>query len=322
VTLALQTGAELRVVAVADTAAAIAGGASLAMSYPAIVKYYTDAPKTVAPHPDVIRRQSTFDEVTQGLDESNALFEARRCLSCGNCFGCDNCYGVCPDNAVLKVDEADGYVFDLDYCMGCGICVQECPCGVIEMIPELGPGEPIGDRPAHHSADQRSGPEVGTQHWPHLSAEHWPGTEDRCALGHQALGVFGCLGVLNDPVGCAAVVQLMQVGDHPLEGPPPGAHAADWCYLRTESQDGLDLQRRPQHRLRRSDAPTAAQVLQRVQAEPDVKTLASAVDSVDHGVQRRPPLSDARGGQHETAEAASARLAIDDLHASWMPVVG
>ena len=68
--------------------------------------YYADAPKTVAPQLDAIRRQSSFEEVTQGLDESNALFEARRCLSCGNCFGCDNCYGVCPDNAVLKVDSA------------------------------------------------------------------------------------------------------------------------------------------------------------------------------------------------------------------------
>jgi 2-oxoacid:acceptor oxidoreductase delta subunit (pyruvate/2-ketoisovalerate family) len=100
------------------------------------VWYYTDAPKTVAPQLDTIRRQSTFEEVTQGLDETNALFEARRCLSCGNCFGCDNCYGVCPDNAVLKVDEADGYAFDLDYCKGCGICVTECPCGAIEMVPE------------------------------------------------------------------------------------------------------------------------------------------------------------------------------------------
>jgi NADPH-dependent glutamate synthase beta subunit-like oxidoreductase len=98
--------------------------------------YYADAPKTVAPQLDAIRRQSSFDEVTQGLDESNALFEARRCLSCGNCFGCDNCYGVCPDNAVLKVDEGDGYAFDLDYCKGCGICVKECPCGAIEMVPE------------------------------------------------------------------------------------------------------------------------------------------------------------------------------------------
>ncbi len=98
--------------------------------------YYSDAPRTVAPQLDEIRRQGSFDEVTLGLDETNALFEARRCLSCGNCFGCDNCYGVCPDNAVLKVDEADGYAFDFDYCKGCGICVAECPCGAIEMIPE------------------------------------------------------------------------------------------------------------------------------------------------------------------------------------------
>ena len=69
-----------------------------------------------------------------GLDESNALYEARRCLSCGNCFSCDNCYGVCPDNAVLKLSEAaaanvNGYEIDLDFCKGCGMCVSECPCG-------------------------------------------------------------------------------------------------------------------------------------------------------------------------------------------------
>jgi len=98
--------------------------------------YYADAAKTVAPQLDAARRRSTFDEVDLGLNEDNALFEARRCLSCGNCFGCDNCFGVCPDNAVLKVDTGDGYAFDLDYCKGCGICVEECPCGAIEMIPE------------------------------------------------------------------------------------------------------------------------------------------------------------------------------------------
>ncbi len=98
--------------------------------------YYSDAPLTVAPQLDLVRRQSTFAEVILGLDEDNALFEARRCLSCGNCFGCDNCYGVCPDNAVLKVDADDGYQFDLDYCKGCGLCATECPCGAIEMIPE------------------------------------------------------------------------------------------------------------------------------------------------------------------------------------------
>jgi len=98
--------------------------------------YYSDAPKTVRPVLDIIRRQSTFEEVQGGLDESNALFEARRCLSCGNCFECDNCYGVCPDNAVVKLGPGKGFEFNYDYCKGCGICVSECPCGAIKMVPE------------------------------------------------------------------------------------------------------------------------------------------------------------------------------------------
>jgi NADPH-dependent glutamate synthase beta subunit-like oxidoreductase len=98
--------------------------------------YYADAPKTVRPQLEAARRTSTFDEVVQGLDETTALFEARRCLSCGNCFECDNCYGVCPDNAVIKLGPGKRFDFNLDYCKGCGICEAECPCGAIKMIPE------------------------------------------------------------------------------------------------------------------------------------------------------------------------------------------
>jgi 2-oxoacid:acceptor oxidoreductase delta subunit (pyruvate/2-ketoisovalerate family) len=98
--------------------------------------YYTDADKTVRPMLDLIRRQSTFDEVQGGLDEATALFEARRCLSCGNCFECDNCYGVCPDNAVIKIGPGKGFEFNYDYCKGCGICAEECPCGAIKMEAE------------------------------------------------------------------------------------------------------------------------------------------------------------------------------------------
>jgi 2-oxoacid:acceptor oxidoreductase delta subunit (pyruvate/2-ketoisovalerate family) len=98
--------------------------------------YYSDAPKSVRPVLDLMRRQSTFDEVVQGLDESNALYEARRCLSCGNCFECDNCYGVCPDNAVIKLGPGKRFQFNYDYCKGCGICAAECPCGAIRMVPE------------------------------------------------------------------------------------------------------------------------------------------------------------------------------------------
>jgi NADPH-dependent glutamate synthase beta subunit-like oxidoreductase len=98
--------------------------------------YYSDAPATVRPELDVARRVSTFDEVVGGLDESNAQFEARRCLSCGNCFECDNCFGVCPDNAIIKLGPGRRYEIDLDYCKGCGMCAAECPCGAINMVPE------------------------------------------------------------------------------------------------------------------------------------------------------------------------------------------
>jgi 2-oxoacid:acceptor oxidoreductase delta subunit (pyruvate/2-ketoisovalerate family) len=98
--------------------------------------YYSDADKTIQPVLDMLRRRTTFGEVVGGLDETNALFEARRCMSCGNCFECDNCFAVCPDNAVIKLGTGKRFEFNLDYCKGCGVCVAECPCGAIEMVPE------------------------------------------------------------------------------------------------------------------------------------------------------------------------------------------
>ncbi len=98
--------------------------------------YFADAPRTRRPELELARRQGTFEEVVGSLTEENALFEARRCLSCGNCFECDNCFGVCPDNAVIKLGPSQGYEFDFDFCKGCGICAQECPCGAIDMVPE------------------------------------------------------------------------------------------------------------------------------------------------------------------------------------------
>ncbi len=98
--------------------------------------YYSDAPRSVRPILDVVRRQSGFAEVVGNLDEETAQYESRRCMSCGNCFECDNCYGVCPDNAVTKLGPGKGFEFKYDYCKGCGICVAECPCGSIEMVAE------------------------------------------------------------------------------------------------------------------------------------------------------------------------------------------
>lgn len=85
---------------------------------------------------DAVRRATTFEEVHAGLDQTHALLEARRCLSCGHCFECDNCYGMCPDNAILKLGAGRGFRIDLDYCKGCGICANECPSGAVDMVAE------------------------------------------------------------------------------------------------------------------------------------------------------------------------------------------
>lgn len=98
--------------------------------------YYSEAPQQVRPTLDLIRRQSSFDEVSGGLDEQTALFEARRCLSCGNCFECDGCYGACPEHAIIKLGPGKRYRYDYDLCTGCAVCFEQCPCHAIEMRPE------------------------------------------------------------------------------------------------------------------------------------------------------------------------------------------
>ena len=99
--------------------------------------YYADAPR--AHRPLLEQRTAPVDlrRGGAGPDESTALYEARRCMSCGNCFSCDNCFGVCPDNAVHQDRHRPGrYEIDLDYCKGCGLCVSECPSGRDQMVPE------------------------------------------------------------------------------------------------------------------------------------------------------------------------------------------
>jgi 2-oxoacid:acceptor oxidoreductase delta subunit (pyruvate/2-ketoisovalerate family) len=75
---------------------------------------------------------TNFDETVAGLSESQARYEAQRCLSCGTCIRCSTCFSVCPDSAIRR--NPDGtYEVDSQYCKGCGICAQECPSGAIVM---------------------------------------------------------------------------------------------------------------------------------------------------------------------------------------------
>ena len=98
--------------------------------------FRTHAPQVAQDRIPVTDRQQGFDEIMKNLSESDALFEARRCLSCGNCFECDGCFGACPEDAIIKLGPGKRYKYNYDLCTGCAVCYEQCPCHAIEMVDE------------------------------------------------------------------------------------------------------------------------------------------------------------------------------------------
>jgi len=83
-------------------------------------------------------RKKTSNEVIQGFSEEQAVEEAARCFSCGTCNACDNCYLVCPEPCIARPERSNGlYKILIDYCKGCRVCIEECPTGCLEGVPEL-----------------------------------------------------------------------------------------------------------------------------------------------------------------------------------------
>ena len=83
-------------------------------------------------------RRKTQDEVILAFSEEQAVDEASRCFSCGTCNACDNCYLVCPEPCIVRSVRSNGlYKILVDYCKGCRVCIEECPTGCLEGVPEL-----------------------------------------------------------------------------------------------------------------------------------------------------------------------------------------
>jgi NADPH-dependent glutamate synthase beta subunit-like oxidoreductase len=101
--------------------------------------YFKRAPRIGAPmSPPEQRITDQKMEVTLAYDQEQAVGESDRCMSCGVCNGCDNCYIVCPDVSVVRDQRVNGhYSIRTKYCKGCLVCVQECPTGCLEKVPEL-----------------------------------------------------------------------------------------------------------------------------------------------------------------------------------------
>jgi len=78
-------------------------------------------------------RVKGFQEVVVSPSKEEAVTEAQRCFLCGSCTECGNCYIFCPECAIKSDPGGYGYIADMDYCKGCGICVNECPRGAMRM---------------------------------------------------------------------------------------------------------------------------------------------------------------------------------------------
>ena len=138
----------------------------------------------------------------------------------------------------------------------------------------------------------------------------------------QHLRVLRRLRVLDDPVARPAVVQLLQVREHPLHRPAVGAHAPHGSDLGAEREDRLDLQRGAHHRLCRPDAPAAAKVLERVQAEPDVERLACTANRLERQLEVGALRRRAGCEQHEAAEPPGSGLAVVNLDTARVAALG
>jgi len=97
---------------------------------------YSDADPSPQRTLEAASRIGGFEEVVGGLTAKQARHEAQRCLSCGNCFECDNCYAACPEAAIVRLGPTHGYRVSMDLCTGCAVCVEQCPCHAMEMVPD------------------------------------------------------------------------------------------------------------------------------------------------------------------------------------------
>jgi len=95
--------------------------------------YFDHRPRLKIQRVPVEERLKGFKEVINAPSQEEAVFEALRCFNCGSCTECGNCYIFCPECAIKRDPGGYGYIADMEYCKGCGVCVNECPRGAMEM---------------------------------------------------------------------------------------------------------------------------------------------------------------------------------------------
>ena len=54
-----------------------------------------------------------------------------------DCVGCGICTQVCP-HGVLALNDRKAHIVDRDGCMECGACANNCPTGALGVTPGVG----------------------------------------------------------------------------------------------------------------------------------------------------------------------------------------
>ena len=104
----------------------------------------THLPRAVMPERSVeeVLGEGNYVQIEEGLTDTMARDEARRCLRCDVCIGCGLCMAACSEmgvDALRMADTTAGRLayFDFtraaDLCIGCGACTQLCPTGAIHL---------------------------------------------------------------------------------------------------------------------------------------------------------------------------------------------
>jgi NADPH-dependent glutamate synthase beta subunit-like oxidoreductase/Pyruvate/2-oxoacid:ferredoxin oxidoreductase delta subunit len=95
--------------------------------------YFDHRPRLRTHRIPVQERLQDFQEVIASPPQDEVVAEAQRCFICGSCTECGNCYIFCPECAIKADPGGYGYIADMEYCKGCGICINECPRGALKM---------------------------------------------------------------------------------------------------------------------------------------------------------------------------------------------
>ncbi len=90
--------------------------------------FFGDAARRRQPELEPAERVEGFAEVVGALSPKDAIFEARRCLSCGNCCECDGCVGACPEDAVIKLGPGNATASTTTAAPAAGRASSSAPC--------------------------------------------------------------------------------------------------------------------------------------------------------------------------------------------------